>query len=86
MTRHQSELEQRRQELVARSATQRAAIAGAVAPIVGKLATLDRIGATLRRHPVAVAAVACGVAAFGSRRLLFWASRALAVYSLVRRI
>ena len=86
MTRQQRELEQRRLALVARSATQRASIAGAVAPIIGKLATLDRIGTALRRHTVAVAAVAGVVALFGSRRLILWATRALAVYSLVRRI
>jgi len=86
MTHRQRELESRRLDLVARSAAQRASIAAAAAPFVVKVAALDRIRASLRRHPVAVAAVACGVAAFGSRSLLLWATRALAVYALVRRI
>jgi hypothetical protein len=86
MTRHLRELESRRLELVARSAAQRVAIAGAAAPFVVKLAALDRIRATVRKHPVAVAAVACGVAAFGSRSLMLWATRALAVYALIRRV
>lgn len=86
MTGYQRELERRRLELIGRSAAQRAAIAGAVAPIAGKLAVIDRIGATLRRYPVAVAAIAGGAALLGPRRILFWVTRVLAVYSLVRRI
>ena len=86
MTRHQRELERRRLELVGRSAAQRAAIAGAVAPIAGKLAAIDRIGATLRRYPVAIAAIAGGVALLGTRDLLSWVAHALAVYSLFRKI
>ena len=85
MTRHQRELARRRLELVARSAAQRAAIAGAVAPITGQLAALDRIGATLRRYPVAIAAIAGGVALLSSRGLLSGVAQALALYSLLRR-
>jgi len=85
MTRHQRELARRRLELVGRSAAQRAALVGAVAPIAGKLALIERIGATLRRYPVAVSAIAGGVALLGSRNLLSWVTRALALYSLLRR-
>jgi hypothetical protein len=86
MTRHQRELERRRLELVGRSAAQRAAIAGAVAPFTDKLAIIDRVGATLRRYPIAVSAIAGGVALLGSRGILSWVTRALAVYSLFRKI
>jgi len=86
MTGYQRELERRRLELVGRSAAQRAAIAGAVAPFTDKLALIDRVVSTLRRYPVAVSAIAGGVALLGPRRILFWVTRALAVYSLFRRI
>ena len=86
MTRYQRDLERRRLELVGRSAAQRAAIAGAVAPFTDKLAIIDRVGAALRRYPVAVSAIAGGVALLGPRRILSWVTRALAFYSLFRKI
>jgi len=57
-----------------------------VAPFTDKLAIIDRVGATLRRYPIAVSAIAGGVALLGSRGILSWAARALAVYSLFRKI
>lgn len=86
MSTHQQDLARRRLELVERSAAQRAAIGRTLSPLVEKVAALDRIGATLRRYPVAVAAIAGGVTLLGSRGLLSWVTRALALYSLFRRV
>ena len=49
MTRYQRELERRRQKLVERSTAQRAALGAAVAPLVAKVATVDRVRDTRRR-------------------------------------
>ena len=85
MNRHQLALARRREELVARSVAQRAALIAGVAPLADKLATLERIIGTLRRYSV-VAGIVAGVAGlFGSRRLLDVASRLLSLYLLARR-
>jgi hypothetical protein len=85
VNRHQRELAQRREDLVARSAAQRSALIAGAAPLAGKAAALERIVGTVRRYSI-VAGVAAGVAAlFGSRRLLEIASRLVTLYLLVRR-
>jgi hypothetical protein len=85
VNRHQVELAQRREELVARSVAQRNALIASAAPLAGAAAALDRIAGTLRRYSV-VAGVVAGVAAlFGSRRLLEIGSRLVTLYLLVRR-
>lgn len=85
MTRRQLALARRREELVARSVAQRAALIAGVAPLADKAATLDRILGTLRRYSL-VAGIVAGVAAlFGSRGLIDVASRLLNLYLLARR-
>ncbi|TAK86786.1 MAG: hypothetical protein EPO20_06050 [Betaproteobacteria bacterium] len=78
-------LAQRREALVALSTAQRQEIARALAPAVRKLAAADRALETLRAHPLLVGAIAAALGFLGPRRLLFWAARALPVYSLLRR-
>ena len=75
----------RREALVQRSAAQRARIAAALAPAVRKLAAADRALEMLRSHPFVAAAIAVALGYLGPRRLIFWAARALPVYSLLRR-
>ena len=85
MNRHQQELLLRRQELVARSASQRSALIADVEPLLGKAAALDRIAGAVRRHSVIVGLVAGAVTLFGSGKLLQVATRLLTVYTLLRR-
>ena len=74
-----------REELVARSAAQRAAIIAAAEPLVRAAASADRVVSRLRRYPVAVAAVAGAIVVLGSRRLFDLATRAVTLYALFRR-
>lgn len=74
-----------RQELVERSAAQRAALVAAAAPLLQRAATVDRLVSGVRRHPLPVAAVAAAVVFLGSRRLFDLASRAVTLYALFRR-
>ena len=85
MNRHQQALALRRQELVARSASQRSALIAGIEPLLGKAAALDRIVGAVRRHSVIVGLVAGVVALFGSSKLLHAATRLLTVYTLLRR-
>lgn len=78
-------LTERRKELVARSARERAALIAAAGPLVDKAATADRLLSYVRRYPVPLAAVGIGVVLLGSRKLLDIASRVLTVYALFRR-
>jgi hypothetical protein len=80
------ELERRRIALVQRSTAERAALADAASPLVRKLAAVDRLVAAFRARPVLVVAAAAAVAFVGPSRLLAWAARAAAAYSLLRRI
>ncbi len=75
----------RREVLVARSEAQRAALARAAAPFSSKLAAADRLGRSIRSHPIVAALGVGAIALLGGRRLLGWAARGLAVLSLVRR-
>lgn len=85
MTPSLSRIEKRRDALVARSTAQRAEIAAALAPAARKLAAADRVLETLRSHPFVAGAIAVALGYLGPRRLIFWAARALPVYSLLRR-
>jgi hypothetical protein len=85
MSRREQSLSERREELVARSAAQRAALSADAAPLIRQAATADRILTKLRRYPVVIGAVAAGVALLGSRRIFDLASRALTLYALLRR-
>ena len=85
MSRRDQTLAQRREELVARSAAQRAALAGHAAPLLGRAEALDRIVLRIRRYPLLTAAVAGAVVFLGSRRIFDMATRALTIYALFRR-
>jgi hypothetical protein len=85
VSRHEQSLAERRQELVARSTAQRAALVAESEPLLRKAAAADRILQKLRRYPVVIGAVAAGVALLGSRRIFDLASRALTLYALLRR-
>ena len=80
-----SPLAARREELVRRSAAERAAIIAAVQPLLHTAATADRLFSHVRRHPFAVAAVAGAIVFLGSRRLFDLATRAATLYALFRR-
>ena len=75
----------RRQELIARSAAERAAIIAAAQPLVHAAGVADRLVSRVRRYPVAVAVVAGAVVFFGSRKLFDIATRAVTLYALFRR-
>ncbi len=85
MNRREQSLAERREELVVRSAAQRAALVADAGPLISKAEAADRILAKLRRYPVVIGAVAAGVALLGSRRIFDLASRALTLYALLRR-
>ena len=78
-------LAQRRQELVARSGAQRAAIGVHAEPLLHKAELADRIVERVRRYPLVTAAVAGAVVFLGSRRIFDLATRALTIYALFRR-
>lgn len=79
-------LERRRCALAARSAAQREEIVAALAPAARRLAAADRALQALRAHPLLAVSIAAAVLGFiGPRRLVFWAARALPIYSLLRR-
>jgi len=78
-------LAERRAELVARSAEQRAAIIAAAEPLVHKADTADRLLSYVRRYPVPLAALGVAAVLFGSRKIFDIASRVLTVYALFRR-
>jgi type VI protein secretion system component VasF len=82
---HQRELERRRRELVARSASQRAAIGASISPLVNGVARADHMVSTLRRYPVVVAGIVAGVALLGARGTLSWVARVMTLYALIRR-
>ena len=77
-------LRERRVELVARSALERANLAATISPLHGKLHTADRIATSLRSHPVAAAIAAAGMFLFDGRALLRWGMRVAVLYPLLR--
>jgi len=79
------ELARRRQALAARAAVQRAELAGALQPVVRRLAALDRVVAALRERPLMVVAAAAALVLLGPRRLLRWALRVFPLVALLRR-
>ena len=85
MSTREQGLAQRRQELVARSTAQRAALVANAEPMVRKAAAADRILTRMRRYPVVIVVAAAAVALLGSRRIFDLASRALTLYALLRR-
>lgn len=85
MSRREQSLAQRREELVARSAAQRAALVTHAEPLVRKAAALDRIVSKLRRYPAVLALAGGAVAFFGSRKLFDLVTRAISLYALFRR-
>ncbi|MBW8905801.1 MAG: hypothetical protein JF611_09070 [Betaproteobacteria bacterium] len=77
-------LRERRLELVARSALERANLAATFSPLYGKLRTADRIATSLRSHPVAAAIAGAGAFLFDARALLRWGTRVAVLYPLLR--
>ena len=74
-----------REELIALSSRQRAAVIAAAEPIIGKAEKVDRVVGYVRRNPV-VAAVAVGaVALLGPRKIFDLGARAITLYMLLRR-
>ena len=82
---HKQNLAQRREELVERSAAQRAALLAAATPIVAKAAAVDRVVSYVRRYPVLSSFAVGAVALAGPRQLLDLGSRAVTLYMLLRR-
>ena len=85
MSRYEQSLAERREELVARSTAQRAALVTDAEPLISKAAAADRILTKLRRYPVAIGVAVAAVALLGSRRIFDLASRALTLYALLKR-
>lgn len=80
------ELQRRRIGLVARCSAQRDSFAAAAGPLAVKAAAVDRILTAVRLHPI-IATLAAGVVAGLVPRILPpWLSRALLLYSMVRRL
>jgi hypothetical protein len=75
-----------REELVARSAAQRAALVAAAQPLLRAAAVPDRVIAYVRRYPVMTGVAAAAIALLGRRRLLFLGTRLLTVYTLFRQL
>jgi len=85
VSRHEQGLAERRRELVERSSAQRAALAAAAEPLVRKSAAVDRVIAQVRRYPVLSSVAVGALALLGPRRLFELATRAAALYALLRR-
>ena len=79
-------LQQRRRELLERSAAQRAALVHAAQPLLRSAAVPDRVLGYARRHPLITGVAAAAVALLGSRRLLSLGTRLLTVYTLFRQL
>ena len=85
MSKHEQGLAARRQELVNRSAAQRAALAGAAEPLLRKAATLDRVVRYVRRNPIIIAVAVGAVALIGPQKIFDLGTRAVTLYMLLRR-
>lgn len=72
------------EELVRRSAEQRAALIASAQPITRKVATVDRVASYVRRYPVIASVVVGAVALAGPRRILDLGTRALTLYALLK--
>jgi hypothetical protein len=78
-------LAERRHELIARSAAQRAALAVSAEPLVRRTASLDRMIGYVRRNPIIAGLAVGGVALLGPRRLWELGARAVTLSTLLRR-
>jgi hypothetical protein len=85
LKKHEQGLAERRKELVARSAAQRAALTASAEPLVRKAASLDRVVGYVRRNPIIAGLAVGGVALLGPRRLWELGARAVTLYTLLRR-
>jgi hypothetical protein len=72
------------EELVRRSAEQRAALIASADPIVRKAMVVDRVVTQVRRYPVVSSLVVGAVALLGPRKILDLGTRALTLYALFR--
>ncbi|MGQ0545728.1 MAG: hypothetical protein ACT4P3_10390 [Betaproteobacteria bacterium] len=75
----------RREQLVERSAAQRAALVAAAAPLLERAASVDRVVGAVGRHPLLTVAAAGALLFVGRRRLLDLAGSAATRYMLFRR-
>jgi len=75
-----------REELVARSSAQRAAIIAAAQPLLRTAAAPDRIIGYVRRYPAGIAIAAAAIALFGPRKILVAGTRLLTLYTLFRQL
>jgi len=83
------EIARRKERLIARAESQRAAIAANFRQLQGPIGVVDRglkIVRFLRRHPLLVAAIIAAVVAFRRRGLASVASRALSVWRIWRSV
>jgi len=80
------QLQRRRERLVERCAEQRASIAAAAQPIGAKAAAADRIFTAVRVHPVALTLAAGVIAGLLPRLMPAWLTRALLLYSFLKRL
>jgi len=78
-------LAERREELVARSSAQRAALYTHAEPLLRKAAAADRILGKLRQYPVVTAVGVGAVLLLGTRRIFELATRVLTISALFRR-
>ena len=72
------------EELVRRSAEQRAALLASAEPILRKAAVVDRVVTQVRRYPVLSSVVLGAVALLGPRKILDLGTRALTLYALFK--
>jgi type II secretory pathway component PulF len=79
------ELQRRRAALVERSSELRAGLVRDAAPILQKAASADRVICALRRYPIVTAVAAGVVAVVGTSSILPWLTRALTLYTLLKK-
>jgi hypothetical protein len=72
------------EELVRRSAEQRAALLAAAEPIVHRARSVDRVVSYVWRYPVLTSVVVGAIALAGPRRVLDFGARALTLYALLK--
>jgi len=75
-----------REELVARSGAQRAAIIAAAQPLLRTAAAPDRIIGYVRRYPAGIAIAAAAIVLLGPRKLFATGTRLLTLYTLFRQL
>ena len=85
MNQYELSLAARRRALVERSAAQRAALGIYAEPLVRKTAALDRVVDYVRNNPVLSSVAVGAVVLLGPRRLWEMATRAVTIYTLLRK-